>query len=98
MKNETTMNALAAVRYLATEFFPEEIPLCIRSAGAYTLAEDFFGETPEEEVAADEFVWWATDFSIRPLAGEAWVLVDLTEGGEPIAVLEPKAEEELAVA
>ena len=99
MKNtEKTLNPLAAIRYLATEYFPQEVPFAIRSAAAYAMAEDLFAEGCDPEITEEDLVEWASDLAFRPLAGGAWVLVDLADGGEPWAVLEPKAEGELATA
>ena len=90
------MDALAAIRYLALEYFPEELPLAVRSAAAYAMAEDLFAEGEDPEITEEDLVGWASDLAFRPLAGGAWVLIDLAAGGEPWGILEPKTKEELA--
>jgi hypothetical protein len=65
---------------------------------AVTFVRDFFEHDPDGEVSEDEFVEWGTDLALRPLGGGSWVVVDLAQGAEPLAIVEPNVEAELSAA
>jgi hypothetical protein len=98
MKNKSTMGALDAYHFLAYEHFPEEVPVAIRIHAAVNFVREFFAQDLDEEAPEDEFVEWATDLALRPLGDGSWVVVDLAQGAEPLAILEPDVEAEALAA
>ena len=97
-KGTTMLNSVDAVHFLVLDYYPQEVPLNIRTAAALDGVWELFGEPVPDYLPAgehptvteEELIEWVSDYAFRPLGGGSWALVDLTDGS-PYATLIPAA-------